>query len=273
MNFLSRYISLVVVIALILGVSEVGATTTPHSPENNPGGVPAGTPTPTTVEEPPFFGPCPTGAITLTPIDRMEVWSRLTGVNNTSWTGPGMGPNRGTLTNSGPAGYYKIYAKNAQDSYCSQLNESGYINVFNSTNPSGKPKYVNVGTEYVEADEGNRYWGCSYDRNDVSLFGWPAITDHNNIVHSERSTREDYFRANAHFYYGTFWLEPGDNNITITHACSYLLANDPSRISMGRVNAYTGVWEERHPTPAAACDGDINSLHFDRTDAICIIPE
>ena len=89
----------------------------------------------------------------------------------------------GVLRASTP-GWYAIYDIALAESGGSQTNESAYLQIANSSNPDGRPLYEN----------------CE---------GWWILADSDN----------DGTAPLDPIYLGTFWLDAGDNEVTLRHYC------------------------------------------------------
>ena len=233
---------------IVLAFPTFLADITPVSPEN----LSVPTPVVSPPGNPDILGPCPGTLVSLVPgADGLQVKIHPPGHE---------GPKSAVLTNTGPAGYYKIYFYNAADSECHQKNESAYLNVTNPTNVSGKPKYVNCNSEWVSIDPDNKYWGCSLDGNNISdsgVNGWTQIIPPDWKVHDKE----------VYYYYGTFWLEPGANNVAASHACPLMLNHCPEHVHLGGD-------PDNYASRVAKCTGNhTNSVHLEFNGQVCIIPE
>ncbi|NOY24742.1 MAG: hypothetical protein GXP62_02620 [Oligoflexia bacterium] len=125
----------------------------------------------------------------------------------------------GTLTAT-ESGWFHLYDTSIAESGASQSNESAYIRVANATNPSGAPLFANCGSDYVVVD-----------------------ADNESTPGSER------------YYIGTFWLDAGDNQLTLNHYCPLYRA---------------GICTELHQPGDTPCDGgDANSVHV-KAEGICV---
>ena len=112
-------------------------------------------------------------------------------------------------------GWYAIYDASLAESGGSQTNESAYIQIITPGNPTGQPRFANC--------EG---W-------------WIAVDEDNDGTPPEEPV-----------YLGTFWLEAGDNTLTLHHFCTLYRA---------------GLCEDFHnPTPEnGSCDSpNWNSAHL-----------
>lgn len=130
----------------------------------------------------------------------------------------------GTLATA-VSGWYHVYDYTIAESGSSQTNETARFRITNAGNPEGTPRYANCGEDW---------WVMDAD-NDGEL---------------PEGTR---------IYIGTFWLEPGQNDLTMEHLCPTLRA---------------GECTELHETGDAGstCDtSNPNSVHFDG-EGICIVP-
>lgn len=103
-------------------------------------------------------------------------------VTGTLWTGSYSGP-RSTVVRASAAGWYHLYDAYVAESGASQLNESAYIHVSNSVNPSGRPATGNCEGEYIVVDNDNS---------------------------GPRPSQ---------VFIGTFYLTAGDNTLTLNHYC------------------------------------------------------
>ena len=83
------------------------------------------------------------------------------------------------------AGLYHIYDYSIAESGSSQQNESAYLRIYNTTNPSGTPEYSNCNDDWIVSDP-----------------------DNNGAL--PQGTR---------IYMGTFWLDAGSNTLELNHYC------------------------------------------------------
>ncbi len=130
----------------------------------------------------------------------------------------------GTLVAS-TAGWYHVYDYTIAESESSQTNETAYFRITNATNTGGAPYHVNCGDEWV-------------------------IKDADNSGALPSGTR---------IYIGTFYLEAGQNEVTMYHYCPLQRA---------------GECDDLHITSdsSSTCEtGNVNSVHFDG-EGICIVP-
>ena len=87
--------------------------------------------------------------------------------------------------------WYDIYDADWAESGAAQLNESAYLRISNSWNPSGKPRTGNCGDDWIIQDADN---GPSS----------PGVLQ----------------------YGGTFWLVAGDNDVVFHHYCPLYRSGD-----------------------------------------------
>ncbi len=130
------------------------------------------------------------------------------------WTGSYSSP-RSTVIRASASGWYHLYDAYVAESGASQRNESGYLNVSNPFNPSGKPAAGNCNGEYIVVDNDNS--------------GPPP----------------------SQVFIGTFYLQAGDNTLTLHHYCPLQRA--------GQCGAF-------HVTSASSStcgSGNVNSIHLD----------
>ena len=135
-------------------------------------------------------------------------------VAGTVWTGSYTGARR-TVVRASASGWYHLYDAYVAESGASQRNESGYLNITNPSNPSGKPAEGNCNGEYIVVDNDNS--------------GAPP----------------------SQVFIGTFYLEAGDNTLTLKHYCPLQRA---------------GQCGEFHNTSASGStcgSGNVNSIHLD----------
>ena len=83
------------------------------------------------------------------------------------------------------AGWYAIFDTALSESGSSQTNETGILQISNAANPDGWPLFGNCGDWWIVADSDNG--------------GSPSDTP---------------------VYLGTFWLESGENQVTLYHYCT-----------------------------------------------------
>ena len=127
----------------------------------------------------------------------------------------------GTLSTD-EAGWYHIYDYSLAESGTSQTNESIYLRISNGSRPEGQPYWGNCEEDWVVADSDNE--------------GFPK---------------------GDRIYVGTFWLDAGDNALTLNHYC--LLYDQ-------------GLCPEFHVTSdsGSTCDSGPNSAHL-QADGICML--
>ncbi len=122
------------------------------------------------------------------------------------------------------AGLYHVYDYTIAESGESQTNESAYFRVTNDTNPSGVPEFANCRTDWV-------------------------VIDLDNEAPLEEGSR---------VYVGTFWLDEGDNPLTMHHFCPIVRS---------------GGCPDLHLTDdsGGTCDSDNpNSVHFNG-EGLCLV--
>jgi len=113
-------------------------------------------------------------------------------------------------------GWYHIYDTALSESGASQFNETAYLRITNSFRPDGEPYFANCGDDWVVQDADN--------------FG--------------------SLPGGARLYAGTFWLEAGENIVTMYHYCPLYRS---------------GACPSLHFTddPSGTCDSDnANSVHY-----------
>jgi hypothetical protein len=135
-------------------------------------------------------------------------------------TDPSIGMLNSTLT-----GNFHVYDIVPAESGAAQWNESMYLRVTNTTESIGMPVRENCGGDFIVVDADNQ--------GDL-----PAGTTQ---------------------YLGTFWLEAGDNNVEVWHACPRMR---------------DGECPDQHieDEPSSTCDStNINSVHL-TGQAICLVP-
>jgi hypothetical protein len=113
------------------------------------------------------------------------------------------------------AGWYHLYDHSLAESGASQTNEVSYLRIRNSRRPDGEPYWENCAGEWFVAD-----------------------LDNSGSVEGLR------------FYAGTFWLEPGANDLELLHYCPV---------------ERSGYCPQFHDTSdsGSTCDSDgPNSVHF-----------
>lgn len=130
----------------------------------------------------------------------------------------------GTLATA-VAGWYHVYDYTIAESGSSQTNETARFRIVNAGNPEGTPRFANCGEDW---------WVLDAD-NDGEL---PSGT---------------------RIYIGTFWLEAGQNEITMEHFCPTWRAGECASLHVPDDTSST-------------CDtNNANSVHFDG-EGICIVP-
>lgn len=121
-------------------------------------------------------------------------------------------------------GWYHVYDYSLAESGDEQTNESIYLRITNGARTYGKPLYANCeGEDWVVADSDN-----------------------------------DGFPSDSRIYVGTFWLQAGDNDLTLHHYCP---------------RYREGACPEHHVETDAdsTCDSDgPNSAHF-YGEGICLV--
>ena len=125
-------------------------------------------------------------------------------------------PTEATGTLTAPAAHwYHVYSTSIVESGASQHNESAYFRVTNATVPHGQPALSNCRSDWIVQDGDNN--------------GFPSST----LI-----------------YIGTFWLDRGDNTLTMYHYCP--------RYRVGECTSF------HDPSDSdTTCDsGDANSVHF-----------
>lgn len=128
----------------------------------------------------------------------------------------------GTLT-SPSSDWFHIYNTSIFESGSSQWNESAYFRVTNSTVSHGLPAFSNCRSDWIVGDGDNS--------------GFPSAT----LI-----------------YVGTFWLDRGDNTLTMNHYCP--------RYRAGECTSF-----HNSADSGTTCDsGDANSVHFSG-HGICVI--
>ena len=126
----------------------------------------------------------------------------------------------GTLT-APQQGWYHVFNQNVAESGASQRNESAYFRVTNATHPSGEPRWGNCGDDWVLPDKDNN--------GSTALF----------------------------YYIGTFWLDSGDNALTMHHYCPDYRSGSCT-------------WMHDGQDSEATCESDNpNSVHFNG-DGLCV---
>jgi hypothetical protein len=126
-----------------------------------------------------------------------------------------------TLTTA-ESGYSHVYDYSISESGSDQWNESAFLRIRNTTNPDGTPVYANCGYEWLVIDADN----------------------YGDLPEGSR------------IYIGTFWLDAGDNAMTLYHYCPLYRS---------------GQCESFHITVNDdTCDnGGVNSVHVE-ADGICL---
>ncbi len=121
-------------------------------------------------------------------------------------------------------GFYDLYDTTIAESGTKQWNETAYLRVSNTTNPSGKPNWANCGADWVVQDADNH--------------GFPT----GNLI-----------------YLGTFWLDKGDNTLTLLHYCERQRAGECPGLHIT-------------DDPDSTCEsGSANSVHVE-SHGICAVP-
>jgi hypothetical protein len=134
------------------------------------------------------------------------------------------GPSVGVL-NSPLTGSFHIYDVAPAESGAAQRNESMYLRITNPTESVGMPTSDNCGGDFIVVDPDN----------------------------------QGTLPSGTTQYLGTFWLEAGDNNVEIWHACP--------RMRDGECRDHH-IDEE----PTSTCEsGSVNSVHV-TGQAICLMP-
>lgn len=121
------------------------------------------------------------------------------------------------------SGWYHVYDYSVAESGAEQTNESAWFNIQNAASTYGKPYWSNCDDEWVVQDSDNN--------------GFPSDT---------------------RIYVGTFWLEPGENQLTLNHYCPLYRA---------------GSCPEFHidSDASSTCDSNgANSAHFNG-EGICLV--
>jgi hypothetical protein len=121
-------------------------------------------------------------------------------------------------------GFYDLYDTTIAESGTQQWNESAYVRVSNTTNPSGKPNWANCGADWVVIDADNH--------------GFPS---------------------SSLIYLGTFWLDAGDNTLTLLHYCE-----------RQRAGECLGLHITDDPDSTCA-SGSPNSVHVE-AHGLCAVP-
>jgi hypothetical protein len=124
------------------------------------------------------------------------------------------------------SGIYHLYDFSIVESGASQTNESAYLRIPSIIRPGGTPFYSNCNEDWVIVDADN----------------------------------DSALPLTSRIYVGTFWLDTGDNPVTLHHYCPLYRA---------------GACQNLHiPDDAeATCEsGNVNSVHF-LGQGICLIPE
>ena len=127
----------------------------------------------------------------------------------------------GTLT-AGVSGWYHGYDFSLAESGASQTNEESYLRIGNARRPGGEPYWANCEDEWIVDDLDN-----------------------------------DGLASGTRVYTGTFWLEAGDNTLTLNHYCPLYM---------------DGYCPEFHETSDSGqtCDaGAANSVHFNG-EGLCL---
>ncbi len=120
----------------------------------------------------------------------------------------------GTLT-APSSDWFEVYSTSIVESGASQFNESAYFRVSNATVPHGLPAIANCRADWIVQDADNS--------------GFPS---------------------SSLIYIGTFWLDRGDNSLTMYHYCP--------RFRDGECTVF-----HNNGDADTTCDsGDANSVHF-----------
>jgi len=122
------------------------------------------------------------------------------------------------------AGEYDVYNTHIVESGPSQWNETAYVRITNAGNPDGRPVFGNCGPEWIVADADN--------------FGPPP---------------------GVQTYIGTFWLEGGNNTLTVHHYCP----ENRAAICEG--------FEFMDDPNSTCASNNFNSVHFNG-EGVCLIP-
>ncbi len=129
----------------------------------------------------------------------------------------------GVLT-AAVAGLYHVYDFTIAESGSSQHNESAFFRVSNATNPEGFPELSNCRDEWVVQDADN----------------------------------DGALAVGQRIYVGTFWLDEGDNALSMHHFCPLV-----------REGACPDLHIE--DDPGGTCDsGNVNSVHF-VGEGLCLV--
>ncbi|MFT5684230.1 MAG: hypothetical protein ACI8RZ_005171 [Myxococcota bacterium] len=127
--------------------------------------------------------------------------------------------------NADSAGWYHVYDYTIAESGASQRNETAYFRITNGAEPEGLPYFGNCGDEWLVMDADN----------------------------------EGDLAEGTRIYIGTFYLETGANQLTMTHFCD--LVREGS----------CGEYELLDSDQTCDVTGNPNSVHFDG-EGICLVP-
>jgi|GEM_PF-3509818 len=121
----------------------------------------------------------------------------------------------GTLI-SPASGWFHLYDTSLSESGASQFNESAYLRIASSLRPDGTPYFGNCGDDWVVQDSDN--------------FG---------VLPTE-----------SRIYVGTFWLDEGENTLTMHHYCPLYRSGECPDLHF-------------EDDPGGTCDSDnVNSVHY-----------
>jgi len=120
-------------------------------------------------------------------------------------------------------GWYHVFNQYVAESGATQRNESAFFRVTNATHPTGEPRWGNCGDDWVLPDQDNNGTNALY------------------------------------YYIGTFWLDAGDNALTMHHYCP-------------EYRSGTCTWMHDAKDSSTTCDSDnANSVHFNGS-GLCVTP-
>jgi len=119
-------------------------------------------------------------------------------------------------------GWFHVYDTAIAESGSAQQNETGFVRISNASNPGGLPLYPNCASDYIVQDSDN---------------SGPA--------------------PGPMEYLGTFWLDEGENTLTLQHVCNLVNAGACS--------------EYMNDVPGQMCgDTGSNSVHV-MVEGLCLV--
>ena len=132
-------------------------------------------------------------------------------------------PTAATTLTASEAGWYHLYDYTIAESGESQRNETAYIQVSNSTNPDGHPALANCGDDWIVEDADN----------------------------------DGGLPTGSRIYLGTFWLDAGDNTLSLMHFCPLYEAGSCSS------------FHDTDDSSSTCESGNVNSVHLEG-EGLCV---